>query len=1466
MLDAEKELGKVQSGVANVTQVMKRLDKATPNELRKSLKQLKNDLDNLERGSRAWDEHQRKIKAVKAELAKINAESKVQLSLWGRFAKKMFEWGTAIQTVMATITGVTLTIRQSVKAFAEMDQEMANVRKYTGMTADEVERLNDEFKKIDTRSSREKLNQLAQEAGRLGMQSQEDVMGFVRAADKINVALDELGEGATLTLSKLTTIFGDRDRLGVEKSLLSVGSVINELSQNCTASAPYIAEFASRLAGVGANAGMTTQQIMGYAAVMDSYGQKVESSATALSQVIVRLYRDPAKYAKVAGLDVKNFTDLLKKDVNAALIQLLETLNKVGGMDVLSPMFADMGENGARAIQALSTMAKHIDEVKAQQEVANQAFEEAISIDKEFNVQNNTVQAGLEKAKKHFNEMAVTLGEKLAPMMKYTITSSAAMMKAIAGTVEFLGDHKKAVLNTTIALTAFTIAVNASTLATKLHALGVKMAATASASWNGILRIGTAIQKTFTAAVGYGHVVVTLFTKGTTAARIEFAALNATIKANPFGLLLTVLTAVILAIVNLKGKTDEYTKAANENIKAAKGLNAEYYKEQRELDILFGKLEAAKKGTKEYESAKKAIINQYGQYLSGLIDEKGEVINLTEAYNRLAFAIRRSAQERGIAAAREKNTQDYYSTLSEDLKELQTSLEKVGVPVREAASIVQKVSDAATSGKSLDKKTSDWIRAYSSRDGWNNVFSPGKTPWGIANRIFNRNDEYNKAERSFDAMEQAVAPFKNIPIGRLTNSLEQLEKIIKTGKSGHALVVVGGNSPDEFREVTVNEAKTLVEGLRQEIAYKKGQDGYPSSNSPTSTSGGGSYAHHETEKERKARLAEEKKRQAEEAKQARIAAALEKKEFKDAMDQAEANWTTKRTESLKEYREGLLDYEQYLKNLHQAADEYYETALAVHKKHGTEESDAAKKLNEAREKEQQDHEKRMLQIRLDRYADDRDAAKTAAQMAFYDPDNSEAYHNQRLLDKKRAKADIDYLEARLKEYEQGTKEYYEAEKALDKACKEWEVQRRKQLEEDLMTWSIAYQRQSAEKKMAIELAVIDELVRLDKMKTEEAEKVKAQIRKKYRDQQVSEVDSATGTKAPGADMDKLGEDRDRALEALESYKGTMSEEEYQSRRHQIIKNYHDKVIELVRSEGSEWATMLTTLVEKWKTAMDDLNPKNIADVAEAAFAIMNVGLQMYMEQAAAARDLEVAKAEKSYERQISMAEGNAYKTKQLEKKKQKEVAKIKNEYNKRAQTIEIAQAIASTALAAVNAFASAAKVAWWLGPVAAALATATGLAQVATIKKQHEAEAAGYSKGGFTPAGRVDEPVGVVHAGEWVASQKLVKNPQTRPLIEALDFAQRNNTIGRLTSSDVSRTVTAPSMIAGAAGDGSMQRTMEAMVVVMSRYDETMSRLGDRLDEPFVTVNTVTGDTGIKRAQDEYQKLMNNTLPKNKRK
>lgn len=299
-------INQLQGSAATAEQVLRRLDKVTPKELQKTLRQLKNELNGIERGTAAWDAHVAKIKAVKAEIERVNETLAEQKSLSDRVMDWVNKWQMALVAVGAAITGLVMAGRKAVNAFAEMEQEMANVRKFTGMSAEEVASLNEEFKKIDTRTPREELNQLAQEAGRLGKTSQEDVLGFVRAADKINVALDDLGSGATLTLSKLTGIFGDEKRLGTEKSLLAVGSVINELSQNCSASAPYLAEFASRMGGVGSQANLTVQQIMGFAAVLDSNNQKLEASATALSQVIVRIYQDPAKYARVAGMDIGN--------------------------------------------------------------------------------------------------------------------------------------------------------------------------------------------------------------------------------------------------------------------------------------------------------------------------------------------------------------------------------------------------------------------------------------------------------------------------------------------------------------------------------------------------------------------------------------------------------------------------------------------------------------------------------------------------------------------------------------------------------------------------------------------------------------------------------------------------------------------------------------------------------------------------------------------------------------------------------------------------------------------------------------------------------------------------------------------------------------------------------------------------------------------------------------------------------
>ena len=258
---------------------------------------------------------------------------------------------------------------------------------------------------------------------------------------------------------------------------------------------------------------------------------------------------------------------------------------------------------------------------------------------------------------------------------------------------------------------------------------------------------------------------------------------------------------------------------------------------------------------------------------------------------------------------------------------------------------------------------------------------------------------------------------------------------------------------------------------------------------------------------------------------------------------------------------------------------------------------------------------------------------------------------------------------------------------------------------------------------------------------------------------------------------------------------------------------------------------------------------------------------------------ETAAINARYSAEISAAEGNNYKVAKLEKEKQAALAKAKNEANKKLFAMQVIQAVAQTAQNAISAYGSAAAipvVGYIMAPIAAAMAIAAGMIQIAAIKKQQQAsEAHGYAQGGFTPQGRVNEEVGVVHAGEWVASQRLLASPVARPLINALDYAQRTNTIGSLRADDVSRTIVGTGAVASpspqpviiqAPTDNVASAALAQSAAVLSKYEETMSRLSQRLNEPFVTVNTVTGDTGIKQAQEEYDTLIRNKSPKSRRK
>lgn len=487
----ESKLKGMQGRLERINKTLENMSAAGPKELKDTIKDINALLNSgsIERGSAQWDSLTASLKQANTELAKIKSETKASQSAWQKFTKFLNDsWG-GLAMILGSITGLTMTMRKAVQDYAAMEEEMANVRKYTGLATEGVVELNEDLKKIDTRTSREELNQLAGSAGRLGIQSKESILEFVDAADKIKVALgDDLGEGAVDQIGKLAMAFGEDERMGLRGAMLATGSAVNELAQNSSAKAGFLVDFTARVAGFGKQLGLTQAQIMGFGAVMDENLLRDEMAATAFGNMLTKMQTDTEKFARIAGMEVKEFTRLLNEDANQAILNLADSLRSQDPQTMMK-MLDDMGLDGARAVGVLSTMADKIDDVRERQRLATEAYKDGNSVVKEFGVMNNTVQAHLEKCKKKFHEMTVELGSQLLPVVRYTCTGFSMLVKLLSTTTKFVVENKAAILAGGLAIAAYTAYVNAATIATKAHTIATNIAKAATAAFNFVTKM-----------------------------------------------------------------------------------------------------------------------------------------------------------------------------------------------------------------------------------------------------------------------------------------------------------------------------------------------------------------------------------------------------------------------------------------------------------------------------------------------------------------------------------------------------------------------------------------------------------------------------------------------------------------------------------------------------------------------------------------------------------------------------------------------------------------------------------------------------------------------------------------------------------------------------------------------------------------------------------------------------------------
>ena len=1349
-----------------VNNTMSNLKTSSIRDLEYSIKAINQQMKGMERGTEQFKQMELKAKQLKAELQAVRAEGVAQES----WIKRSADWFNRMQGIalgaVAAISGITFTVKKCVEEYAKMDDEMTNVRKYTGQTAEEVERMNEDFKKMDTRTPRQKLNQLAEDAGRLGITSTAAVEEFVDGADKINVALgDDLGDKAVSQIGKLAQMFGEDKTKGLRGAMLATGSAVNELAQNSSASAGYLVDFTARVAGVGKQAGFTQAQIMGLASVLDQNMQQDETAATAVQNLLAKMFQDSAKFAQIAGLNVKEFAKTLKEDANGALLQFLAAMRAKGGFADLAPMFEEMKMDGSRATGVLTVLADKLDDIKTAQNLASEAYSEGTSVLNEFETQNENVQAQLDKASKKFLDLSTELGQKLYPAARYCISAASLGVRALSTLVDFVKDYWRILIVLTAAVVTYTAVSKAKLIADKAQMAWLNIMILREKAHLVLVGLKTSALKTMEIV----QMALTREIKLTAAAQM---LLNKVLLANPITAVIAVVVGLTAAIVTLSKETSTAEQAQRDYNDAVTDAN----KQASEEEASIMRLVSAIQSNTSAESDRKAALEE----LNGKLMSQ-HLGNITEEAVRTGQATRQ--------------IQSYI-----DMMKKKIVID--GLQKKLAESIAKQAEDEDLLGEADNDNRGYWKRFWDRL----NPLAGGKT------------QKLNFAADHKDQLLQSVEREKQYQ-KKLMDKINELE-------SQHFEI----NDPEPWRNNGYNG---------------KANDGTIIKQKRTTGT------HQASDKERKARVKAEKTAAAE----ARKREAEAKRKQKQAADSIKAETNELMANNAKAYAEGKKTYQQFLddrqniqikgfaklKQLYGAESNEYKQLLDnqvnVVKQHDA----AIQKMNE------QTIERERLQ-------------KEASIKAQYNDASSAIYQNDTALNEALYKNDVEAMKKRLALFKdrEGSEEWLDLKAEMEQAELDHQLQMQESYQNQLRELRQQFGKQDLQAQETMYLNGLDNLYKQGLIKEEEYQRMKLEITKQFAAQraQIDADDHGAGSaqiKINDKSSEMVNSARAAAGESQSTGNATLGG--YFSSQIQNYQNTMEKLKELYGNDKQNHAAYMQAKAQVTANFLD-----NMVQQTSAAYNGINNILSSASAYAQACSDLEQAKISKNYEKQIAAAGNNSKKKKKLEEKRDKELAAAKSKANKKSMKIEIAQAIASTAMAAINAYSSAASIpvtGWVMAPIAAGMATAAGMLQIATIKKQHQAEAAGYYEGGYTGGNRYRKEAGVVHEGEFVANHNAVNNSSIRPALDLIDRAQRSNTVGSLTADDITRslgqggsTVVAP--VVNVNNDNTEVRQS------LDGVNAAVSRLTQTLDDGIEVEVPISGRRGLHRRLQDYQRILNN--------
>lgn len=772
----EKAIRNNRTAYIDLDQVVKELNKTTLRKLQDSLKQCRKEMNNLTADDPKMKKLIQQYQQIDNQIGKITGQWKRQDGAILSVIKRL----TAYVSVYGGFNFISSQLQQIFTKNLEFSDSLADIQKTTGLSADGVAELSYQISKIDTRTSVQELHNLAYEAGKLGIGSEgvEGVAGFVRAADKISVALGEElgGSEAIKELMKMNDVLGLTQKMGIEKSLMATGSAINLLGQSSTANASYIADFAKRLSGIASQAHITMDEILAFGAAADATGQEVEVAATAMNLFITQLQTHYKTVSQAAGVNEETIKNLLEmgKTTEAVMI-VLRGLSEKGGLSQLGPIMKDLGSEGARMSGVLANFASNLDMVEQALMVSKKGFTEATSVTNEYNIKNENAAAIMEKMANSWEKMFVNSQN--------------------TGLVKDMAD-------------------NFYELSKSLQQSSVWM--------NSIYAILWGLQKLISTLIASLPVLITLFTlkglvvgiarlsafiKEARAAATAMTVLNSAMKSNVIISVISLVAGLAFSLVNLKRELSDVEKSANDLSDSFRKFSKDSNAAGIEANTLFGRLKNLKTGTSERRDLLIKINDLYGKYIPHLLSEKSTLEDIKEAQDAVNASLAQSIAYRSKESAIQRVGEQYTSKLADQISDLQNVYSMAGVgnlgdiDAQKLAELTAKYYDAGLKWRSAQKQI------------WQDMYGPK----GMSHSLVTENSVFiNRMDEAQRAVNNYVAHFYN-----------QQQAIKNINKKYDP--VIGSYKPKEEEEgpYKITEAEKDAEAKRrQREALKYARDEY----------------------------------------------------------------------------------------------------------------------------------------------------------------------------------------------------------------------------------------------------------------------------------------------------------------------------------------------------------------------------------------------------------------------------------------------------------------------------------------------------------------------------------------------------------------------------------------------------------------------------------------------------------------